>query len=297
MRSYPCKQTFRRRITAGSIVCGAVVSVGMLTIWLAAYLTRLCRGTDGNHAVWIRASTQPKAGGFQAVEILYGIFTVPQMHKERGVHRSTWMRSPMLCDGPHQHGEKCAVAVYFVMGEIPNDMRPRIDQENGTYGDLLELPIPENMNNGKSFAWFRFSSTHFPTARFIGKGDMDTFVRVEALVAAISRIPPNTQGVYGGVLIDHIYCGYSTLCARGGWIYMQGGLYFMTQDLARWLGAPNNTIVEKNMEGAEDKHIGKSIHDSKLRVLYMVEPRSSAAWTHPVNITRFYELQLESIRE
>lgn len=60
---------------------------------------------------------------------VHGIFTIPEKWKEREVHRSTWMTSPLVCTTTTEK-QGCNILVYFVMGIIPNGSRKQIQSEN-----------------------------------------------------------------------------------------------------------------------------------------------------------------------
>jgi len=220
---------------------------------------------------------------------VHGIFTLPRLHEQRNVHRATWMTSPLVCTAINET-ETCAIIVYFVIGLVPNSSRVLIERENATRGDLIELDVEENMNSGKTFDWFRFAAHRFPTARFISKGDMDTFVYSEDLLRSVRHLPRPARSIYGGNVVDWKSCGGYDHCPYG-WVYMAGGFYFISQDLVQWFGAVNNTFVNDNSMGHEDLQVGKCLHFSGIRVLYMTWGTSKRAWAHPIkNISSFYEL-------
>lgn len=222
-------------------------------------------------------------------QFVHGIFTIPEMKKERDVHRDTWMTSPLVCTIADET-EECAMVVYFVMGTIPNGSRQLVGRENTSRADIIELDIVENMNSGKSFEWFRFAALHFRSARFISKGDMDTIIFPREVLRSVSRISRDAQGIYGGFVVDWNMCGGGSHCPFG-WIYMAGPFYFLSQDLVQWLGSVNNTIVRDNSAGHEDLQIGKCLYLSRILISYMNWGYSTPAWSHPVkNMSKFYVL-------
>lgn len=161
-----------------------------------------------------------------------------------------------------------------------------------TRADIIELDILENMNSGKTFEWFSFAARQFKAAQFTSKGDMDTIIFPGELLRSVSRLHRGTQSIYGGFAVDWNLCGGGIHCPYG-WIYMAGGFYFVSQDLVQWLGSVNNTIVRDNSEGHEDLQVGKCLHVSGMRVLYMSWGYSKPAWAHPVkNISSFYAFSL-----
>lgn len=239
-----------------------------------------------------------------APELIYGVFTIPELHKERDVHRATWMQSPIVCGNlTYSNAGGCPIRVYFLTGSLPVELKPQIDRENATWGNLIELNITENTNRGKAFEWLRFAAARFPNARFIGKGDMDTFVYPKELLAGIRDVPVGARNVYAGIAYDYYICaglgGWQSHprideCPKG-WVFMQGGLYFLSQNLVQWLGRTDNAIVRANeLFGMEDIQVGKCLHESNMRVLYLFWGRSRHAWKHPLkNISVFHEMHIK----
>lgn len=79
-----------------------------------------------------------------------------------------------------------AVDYWFVMGRPSVDDVKRISLEQAVHGDLMVLDMKENMNEGKTFAFFK-SVADMAAVRggriydFVAKGDDDTFVHITVL--------------------------------------------------------------------------------------------------------------------
>jgi hypothetical protein len=164
------------------------------------------------------------------------------------------------------------------MGRIPSDLQRQVGQENSTWGNLLELDVPMEVESVTAFDWFRYAAHHFPNARFIGKGEMNTYVYADSLLAAVRQVPEGIRNVYGGVAQDYYKCAGMHLgpwpidmekCPKG-WMYMQGDLYFLSHDLVQWMGESSNEIVQANAnDGREDVQVGKCLRQSKFSLIYM----------------------------
>jgi len=185
----------------------------------------------------------------------------------REVVRSTWMARPYICTLKQRSGpeEGCLMYVTFVVGKngtVPDDE------------DVTVLPIRENMDCGKSPAWFRYASTTYRWATHIIKMDMDAFPYVPTLVAAIRDFPTGCQNLYGGrtrlprywepnpalrkrpIGGDFLKCG-----TKGCWSYMQGGLYLLSAELARNASRPGGWWQEASKKcHSEDVTAGQAIH-------------------------------------
>lgn len=151
----------------------------------------------------------------------------------------------------------CATVVYAIGAKNLSgaDMQ-LLQKEQAEIGDLVLLPIKENMNEGKSFAWFSFAISHYPSAVYIGKSDVDAFIHPGHLAEQLGRLP-NQQLLYGfdceinkrRNLIGSKRVGKDLipLPATGGG-HMAGAFYVFSRDLLTCSLA----TAEHNQEGAED---------------------------------------------
>lgn len=240
----------------------------------------------------------------QPPSVLYilGIFTTASLRAERIIHRETYLRSPWVCNqvrlrppntennSYNRSGDECAHA-YFIIGRITDEYAQAIREENATYGDILELDIDENMNQGKTVQYFIQAAGWFPDAQFIGKSDMDTFVMVERMMTDIQDTAKGGRRVYGGRMVDYRYCGSTPNKCPIGWVYMAGECYFLSQDLVQFIAEPGNPVTKANFKGtSEDIHMGKLLRQSGLIVSYVTWPHKRMPWVHTKNLTHFYEL-------
>ncbi|KAF8213074.1 hypothetical protein K438DRAFT_1706645 [Mycena galopus ATCC 62051] len=99
--------------------------------------------------------TLPPAG------VLVGVFSIDSGYERRSLVRTTW--------ASHNHSRNGAgdgdgglgtsrTIVRFVMGEPRKDHERRVRLEMETYNDIIILPIPENMNSGKTHTFFSWAA-------------------------------------------------------------------------------------------------------------------------------------------
>uniref|UniRef100_A0A7S4SRM9 Hexosyltransferase n=1 Tax=Alexandrium monilatum TaxID=311494 RepID=A0A7S4SRM9_9DINO len=186
--------------------------------------------------------------------------------------RSSWMTLPEVCAltpaGPKPH---CSLYVTFVVGQGGKA------DEDSSEPDLTVLPMEENLNCGKTPAWFNFAATQYTWATHIVKMDTDAFPFVHTLLASIHYFPPLCENVFGGrswvtpaqggneserglpVNNNFLKCGPDK--AKGCWSYMQGGLYLLTTELARKVSAPGGWFQEESKKCLpEDLVTGRAVH-------------------------------------
>ncbi|KAH9919088.1 uncharacterized protein B0H18DRAFT_1029114 [Fomitopsis serialis] len=75
--------------------------------------------------------------------------------------RSSWAEHQRSRDGAGEGDGGVGTSrtvVRFVLGEPRNEWKRRIRLEMDMYNDMVILPIPENMNNGKTYAYFHWAA-------------------------------------------------------------------------------------------------------------------------------------------
>ncbi|KZV87101.1 hypothetical protein EXIGLDRAFT_752454 [Exidia glandulosa HHB12029] len=105
--------------------------------------------------------------------IFLGILTIDSAVERRMLARTTWAAHPRSRNGafPGDGGHSTSrTIVRFVIGRPRKEWEQRVRLEQATYQDLIILDIPENMNSGKTHAYFAWAATnawvppHAPTA-------------------------------------------------------------------------------------------------------------------------------------
>jgi hypothetical protein len=168
---------------------------------------------------------------------------------------------------------------YFVMGRSYKDtLQPGPEFPSNT----LILDIKENIDKGKTFAWFSqgielFHDVPFHPLNGIVKMDVDISANWTELGTSV--IPKLSAGFYLGRVNDNAICGGSSHCPPVGcndfsgncWIYMSGGWYGLGLDLAKSL--INCDYANNHRIGWEDLMVGKWIKHCSAgsAVIYGVE--------------------------
>ena len=245
--------------------------------------------------------------------------------RRRNVIRQTWISHyyQTTSDTPHRIcslqnllsnatiASECQLAYVFVIGGNPNGSTSllKLDdhqntttstwplsthcqlQDNGSEvanndGDTVCLNIQENMNNGKSESWFYYAASSMDRHYFeyIGKMDSDTLPHVDSLMDQLDRLPPfpNHVRTYGG----NWQIKPSVKAFHVGPAYMGGAIYFLSTDLARYLGSRSFKGFRRS---EEDKAIGNYVHSHPLpirRVRWPVTIRQ-----HPLKSPNEYKRQ------
>lgn len=188
---------------------------------------------------------------------LLGVFSTAGERQGRDTLRKLWKDSSRGGFGG------CQVHPVFVLGKSAID----ITSELSSFEDIIVLEETENMNDGKTFAWFKYSHHHLQNYTWVGKADMDTFLNLRALSIALATVPQ--QESYGGVLVnDFIRCGQYSFCPHG-LPYFSGSFYFLSRDVISLI--MERGFAEVRKKGPEDlqtglwvRKLGTTIHYTKL---------------------------------
>ncbi|KAJ7244774.1 hypothetical protein B0H12DRAFT_1188042 [Mycena haematopus] len=103
----------------------------------------------------------PEMDALPPAGLLVGVFSVASGYERRSLVRTTWashLRSRNGAgDGDGDLGTSRTI-VRFVMGEPKKEHERRVRLEMETYNDIIILPIPENMNSGKTHTFFSWAA-------------------------------------------------------------------------------------------------------------------------------------------
>jgi len=230
----------------------------------------------GGH-VWSHPHTTPT--------MIIGIFSSldSQDWEYRQVIRETWMKESSICTLA-DYPAKTSVCRFFVTFVVASDAARMHRERNGTEAgvhpndtDITALSVPENMNCGKTLAWFELAAAKFPKATHIAKMDMDAFVDVRRLLMVMRRFSPQCPHHYGGRPWQCPQPGYCPPASCGHplgtdffeyksqdkkcWTYMQGGFYFMSTPLATRLTEIGGWWDQQSSKCLpEDAILGKAVN-------------------------------------
>lgn len=230
--------------------------------------------------------------------MLLGIFS---MKSDKAKRRRQLIRSSLLSsdnrictlrefkrqaiDTPNQRS--CQIPYTFVIGagdeDRPtdhNDEEPMTldsDQDGEKEEDCTYLNIRENMEHGKSPTFLKYIASIAKASGldFVAKIDDDTVMAMPLLLEFINDdLPPApyNHGIYGGFFVPS---------KKRQQIYAQGQFYFMSVDLAEYVGSSMSAAErEKHSEFIEDLDMGTFVQ-SLGRPTKIIDLSSSVFWLHP----------------
>ncbi|KAF9568413.1 hypothetical protein CPC08DRAFT_679335 [Agrocybe pediades] len=93
--------------------------------------------------------------------VFVGVFSIDSAFERRMLMRSTWASHPRSRDGAGAGDDGISTSrtiVRFILGQPRKDWERRVKLEMEMYNDIVILPIPENMNGGKSHTYFSWAA-------------------------------------------------------------------------------------------------------------------------------------------
>ncbi|TFK57099.1 hypothetical protein OE88DRAFT_1619715 [Heliocybe sulcata] len=95
--------------------------------------------------------------------VFIGVFSLDSSYERRMLVRSSWASHPRSREGALEgdggNGTSRTI-VRFILGQPSGRLERRIRLEMETYNDIIILPISENMNSGKTHAFFTWASNY-----------------------------------------------------------------------------------------------------------------------------------------
>jgi Galactosyltransferase len=223
---------------------------------------------------------------FYYADIVVGIFCTAREKQARMAIRETWTNSTLVCthiDSQRRTSAFCRIIYVFVIGHSEYD----VDEEIESHGDLLLLEGVENMNEGKTYDFFRAVFNLHPGIMYFAKTDADTYVNATSLVSSL--LTHTSPYVYFGHENSFFSCGGADSCPRD-WQYMSGQFYALGNAIVRWLVANSHL---HHRYGHEDLEIGRTIQQFSGPLLYYPCNRRGiqCPFVHNVkNYSHFYDI-------
>ncbi|XP_074556035.1 beta-1,3-galactosyltransferase pvg3-like [Curcuma longa] len=181
--------------------------------------------------------------------LLLGILTLPDHYERRHLLRLVYSLQQ------RQHGLTAQVDVRFVFCRLTKEeQRVLVALEIMRYADIIILNCTENMNQGKTYAYYASLPTLFGVDGetrydFVAKADDDIYFRLPKLIESLNKMPR-----------EDLYYGFVIPCTSMDPFrdYMSGMGYLVSWDLVEWIAT--SEIARNNTEGPEDMMTGKWLH-------------------------------------
>jgi len=231
-------------------------------------------------------STTPNSNGdhrnqSRTVKLIIGVFITAKTPSE--------VKNALRFNAKHHVPiDNCVVSQYFFAGKPGS-----FSAENETYGDVIQGNFSENMNQGKSFEWFRLAVGLSSSYNFILKMDADIAMDWKALCNALASDREESYA-YFGRSNGPAHCGGHSWCpprnctgfdGRECWAYMSGGLYGLSVPLA--IKMATLTIGYDRPDGTpEDLEIGSRIRmlvnsaNSSVENVTVLDMHNGLYWCH-----------------
>ncbi|KAJ2956570.1 hypothetical protein NQZ79_g7616 [Umbelopsis isabellina] len=221
----------------------------------------------GRPVVWQRyCDRQPPDPTLDPVNIFVGVLTMDTKFDRRQMIRDTY-----LMYKPDN------VIFKFVLGRPSHDpaVLAKLEKEYQQYGDLMFLDIEENMNEGKTYEYFRYMAETYNSTGldYVFKADDDSYIRLDRL--EIDMRNQDRKMLYWGYLVGDTFMG--------------GECYGLSFDLVKWVSTSHT--AQRYKSGHEDSQVQKWFKwasiDSKVnyavRNCYIYDdPESDSVYARPL---------------
>ena len=213
-------------------------------------------------------------------DVLYGIFSTVGRVQHRNVTRHQ----------THCNMNSKVHSTIFVLGTPRTESEYNIlNMESELYGDIFILTCIENMNEGKTYTYFKEAFEQFPCFDFYAKVDDDTAFAPDKLSAKIRSMPNDMALIIGRtqsiddlwlLSLKWIYYGFRDLSWALRQNYTAGLLYVLnTQAIKQWIelnplstqlygDEDVRTSYYMDLIGAKVINLDTEIHDYKGATIY-----------------------------
>ncbi|KAK7354123.1 hypothetical protein VNO80_19581 [Phaseolus coccineus] len=131
------------------------------------------------------------------VELFIGVLSAGNHFSERMAVRKSWMQHRLVKSG-------AVVARFFVALHARQEINVELKKEAEFFGDIVIVPYLDNYDLVvlKTVAICEYG-VHTVSAKYIMKGDDDTFVRVDAVISEARKFPDDTSFYIGNINYYH----------------------------------------------------------------------------------------------
>ncbi|KAJ4781503.1 Hexosyltransferase [Rhynchospora pubera] len=216
------------------IILNSILALSSLSILFLFLLLTIHLSPTTIHNPFIPVPSQ------QTFSLLIGILTRADLHSQRHFLR--------LVYGAQRTPPNVKIHVKFVFCRLTKvEQRALIALEILRFDDIIILNCTENMNFGKTYAFFSSLPKILPQQYdYVMKADDDVFIRLEGLSRSLKKLKRRDL-YYGFVLPCTSYNPYSG--------YMAGMGFILSWDLVQWISVSD--IPAQNQVGPEDKLVGQ----------------------------------------
>jgi len=221
-----------------------------------------------------------------SVRIFIGVVVAYDRFGQRSYIRETYNQMKKYID------PRDTVTVKFIVGKNKEvGMDQLISWENETWGDIVVINQLENMNDGKTYNYFKYLyDTESGKYDYAMKLDDDTFLNIPTLLNVIRPIYPR-EGAYIGRSFSEPAYKYR--------FYMLGAGYILSWDYVTYIGQ------HKDLPriGMEDKLLSSWIYESGIEItnkfdmgtLVIDHPKYGFGWSAAFEKTTVMVHQVKSI--
>ncbi|KAL6633413.1 hypothetical protein ACP70R_026084 [Stipagrostis hirtigluma subsp. patula] len=191
------------------------------------------------------------------LRLFFGVITRPDFYERRALLRLAYSLQP--------RPERAVIDVRFVLCNLDKEEdRVLVALESVAHGDIVVVNCTENMNDGKTYAYFSAIPRLFADEPYdyVGKIDDDTYYRLATLADTLRG--KARRGMYHGFL-HPCHCPLEMQ-------YMAGMGYIVSWDIAEWISATEE--LRDDHHEWEDMDFGGWLRKGgKYENVYGEEPR------------------------
>ncbi|WVW78866.1 hypothetical protein I302_100829 [Kwoniella bestiolae CBS 10118] len=218
------------------------------------------------------------------VGVLIGVFTT-----DAGVERRHMIRQSYASHWRSRREGTEGVRIRFVMGRPRKRFEKAVQLEMEAFNDILLLDMDENMNSGKTHAFFSWAAENatvpeweYPSDQspvwkserkpdYVVKADEDSFIMLGELEKKL-RVAPRSKAFWGYLVKN---------------TFMAGECYALSFDLVQYIHA--SPALRTLTRGKEDKLVAKwmNMHPEREQIVWMTErcwiydhPKAGTVYSH-----------------